>query len=66
MRKSHNEQQASSLHDPLRLASQAPKPTGRRTVAEATHSEDHEMQVNPLWMITAGLAAFLILLVAVW
>ncbi len=64
MRKSHNVHQTSSLHDPLHLVSQAPESAGRR--ADTTHSEDHETQVNPLWMITAGLAAFLVLLVAVW
>lgn len=66
MRKSHNEQGPLSLHDPLRLASRAHRPPGSSAV-EASDSEGQEVStVNPLWMITAGLAAFLILLVAVW
>jgi hypothetical protein len=67
MRKSHNEQHARSVQNPLRVASQAHNPASNGPAVEATHSESQEISsVNPLWMITAGLAAFLILLVAVW
>jgi hypothetical protein len=54
------------MRDPLGLAAHAPKP--RNAVGpEHTESEkENDFVVNPLWMITAGLAAFLILLVAVW
>jgi hypothetical protein len=52
------------IHDPLGLsaatAAREVIPPGRAPQPE------HDTSVNPLWMITAGLAAFLILLVAVW
>jgi hypothetical protein len=66
MRKSHHPAPAEHMRDPLGLAAHAPKP---RSAAGPEHTEsekDSDFIVNPLWMITAGLAAFLILLVAVW
>lgn len=51
------------LRDPFGIATHAHK--ARASREEQAHDEAAH-QVNPLWMITAGLAAFLILLVAVW
>ena len=64
MRNSSEQQRAQTLHDPLGLKSNASKPAVR--VAEAQASGYEISPVNPLWMITAGLAAFIVLLVAVW
>ncbi len=52
------------IHDPLGLSAAA----AARDLASSTPSREreHDTSVNPLWMITAGLATFLILLVAVW
>lgn len=52
------------IHDPLRLSAA----TAARGVTSPARSREpeHDTSVNPLWMITAGLATFLILLVAVW
>ena len=52
------------IHDPLGLSAA----TAARGAASRGRSREpeHDTSVNPLWMITAGLATFLILLVAVW
>jgi hypothetical protein len=52
------------IHDPLGLA--ASRPIEAHDSAHTASQPEHDTSVNPLWMITAGLAAFLILLVAVW
>ena len=52
------------IHDPLRLT--ASRPVEADDSAHTAAQTGHNTSVNPLWMITAGLAAFLILLVAVW
>lgn len=64
MRNLSEEQRARALHDPLGLKSNANKPTAH--VAEAQASGYEISPVNPLWMITAGLATFVVLLVLVW
>jgi hypothetical protein len=66
MRTLHEEQRARPMHDPLGLTQHARKPADSAPAADM-HSDDREISsVNPLWMITAGLAAFVVLLVAVW
>jgi hypothetical protein len=64
MRKSHHP--AEPMRDPLGLAAHAPKPHNAAGPEHTEPQKDGDFVVNPLWMITAGLAAFLILLVAVW
>lgn len=74
MRKSHHRKphgvasacSAATRHieDPLGLSAAT---AARDVTCPGRSTEpDRRASVNPLWMITAGLAAFLILLVAVW
>ncbi|NLG77380.1 MAG: hypothetical protein GX535_14190 [Xanthomonadaceae bacterium] len=60
MRNVHRERQARAVHDPLGLASHASEATAR------AHADAQDSSVNPLWMISAALAAFVVLLVVVW
>ena len=75
MRKSHHHRKSHDptfgysdvrrhIQDPLGLSAAS----AARDATHPTRSREPELDtsVNPLWMITAGLAMFLILLVAVW
>ena len=74
MRKSHHRRSHDStsvypdvtrhIHDPLRLS--AVTAARDATSRGRSREPEHDTSVNPLWMITAGLATFVILLVAVW
>lgn len=65
MRNSNDELPARAMHDPLGLSARARHASG--VPPAETDSDDHApSSVNPLWMITWGLAAFVVLLVAVW
>lgn len=41
------------------------RPFAAQPASEDLASVQHETEVNPLWMITGGLAAFLLILVAI-
>ncbi len=54
------------ISDPFGLGIYAATHDPKRDDHHAQSVSHEDFTVNPLWMITAGLAAFLILLVAVW
>lgn len=63
MRTSHEQPHTHPMHDPLGLTARAHE----RSATAKVHSDNREVpSVNPLWMITAGLGAFVVLLVIVW
>lgn len=58
---------ATRMRDPLGILSHSRKPPPEpATLTTSADDLDSRSSVNPLWMITAGLAAFVLLLVAVW
>lgn len=62
MHKSHDHSAAEQFKDPLNL--EASKNSSETEPAPTPNLCD--TSVNPLWMITGGAVAFLILLFAVW
>lgn len=61
----HQEQQARAMHDPLGLAQRARKASGVEAAVQV-RADAQDSSVNPLWMISGALAAFVLLLVVVW
>ncbi len=62
MRTSSNDRYTEPIADPLKLKSAAAK--SHPSLIDLL--EGNVPSVNPLWMITGGLAAFMLLLVVVW
>ena len=62
MRKSHDQSVADQFKEPLNLESSKTPTNTQPSPAENLC----DTSVNPLWMITGGAVAFLILLFAVW
>lgn len=63
MRGSRHPNRPATMHDPLGII--AHSATADRDVPREDRPDKKERAVNPLWMITAGLALFVLLLVAV-